>query len=445
MKANYLIIIFIYLLVNSSIFAQPYSYEPAPESRNPYKWPFSQTSIWNTPIGSDAVYVHAHLEPALEWAMTVDEDYIIMMPDEPLMDIYRHNAGWNVNRSRCDRVVPEQKMFSAPIPQSWVINPSGTPNAGLAVLMPDKRTIKQTQPFAHCEEGGDGTSQYSFPDQDLYGDGIRGAHGGSGLSAVGGAIRVNELTPTSGPIRHALKVNLYSNKNIYYNTETKGYRWPAVAADSGAERFYYTERTNPVVPDCRMGALLALPPFIDIEDLELETEPAKILAQAFQDYGAYVVDDTAWDVNAIVVEWSPEGRFESIFRMNWGFNFTSKPNARFGSDMAKIFSNLHVVANNSAASIGGGGNRRAPLAPPFETTSNIEHAVLGNEIQIFPTQVDDVLNTHGIEGEIFIIDISGKIILKQKCTEGQSIDLKRLNSGVYFIKTKKGSLSFIKL
>ena len=340
---------------------------PPKETRDPYLQPFSSYSIWNMPIGSDAQYVHAQIEPATQYGMTTDEDYIVMTPDEPLMDIFMHNAAWDRNKSRCDRVIPEQLMFSAPIPQSWVINPpSGTPNAGLAVLMPDKFTIKQTQPFAHCEEGGDGTSQYYFPDQDLYGEGIRGAHGGSGLSAIGGAIRVHELTPTSGPIKHALKVNLYSNKNIYYDDETQGYRWPAVTADSGAENIYYSNRTNPIVKDCRMGALLALPATMNIDDLELETEPAKILAQAFQDYGAYLVDDTAWDVYAIVVELSPAGDFAEEFEKNWGFSFTSRTNMPFGKDMIKIFTNLHVVVNNTEDTIGGGGTPRQPLAPPLE-------------------------------------------------------------------------------
>jgi len=58
-------------------------------------------------------------------------------------------------------------------------------------------------------------SQYVFDDQDIYGSGMVGAHGGSGLSAIGGALRCGELTPTSGAIRHALKMNLFGRKNIY--------------------------------------------------------------------------------------------------------------------------------------------------------------------------------------------------------------------------------------
>ena len=337
--------------------------------RDPLIWPFSSTSIWNMPIGSEAIYVHAHIEQAFEMGMTIDEDYIVMTPDVPLMDIFEHTASWDRSKSRCETT--GKFLYSAPIPKDFIVSPETwdgvTPNAGLAVLMPDKRTIKQTQPFAYCEENGVATSQYHFPDQDIYGEGIYGAHGGSGLSAIGGALRVGELTPTSGPIRHALKINIYSNKNIYYDEETQGYRWPAKVADSGASRFYYKDRTNPIVEECRMGALLALPITMNLDSLQFETQPARILAQAFQNYGAYLVDDTAWDVYAIITEWGPAGRFDEEFEKHWGFSMQQPKDSKWARDMDKIFTNLHVVANNSPSSIGGGGVPCMPLAPEIVT------------------------------------------------------------------------------
>lgn len=55
------------------------------------------------PIGSDAVYVHAHIEPATGAGMTVDEDYIVMTPDEQLVDIYENRAGWDRQKDRCKK------------------------------------------------------------------------------------------------------------------------------------------------------------------------------------------------------------------------------------------------------------------------------------------------------------------------------------------------------
>lgn len=335
--------------------------------RDPWLHPFSHTSIWNMPIGSDAVYVHAQIEPAWDAAMTIDEDYLIFTPDAPLVPIYKNHAGWNRSKDRC--IKQGNELFSAPIPPSFIINKDTwdgeTPNAGLAVLMPDKRTIRQTQPFSQCVAGS-ATSEYDYGAYDLYGEGIHGAHGGSGLSVLGGTLRAHELTPTSGPIRHALKVNLYGRKNLYFDQETRGFRWPARAADSYAEQEYYKDRSYPAVPACRMGSLLAIPSFIPISSLNLETEPARIIAQALQDYGAYVVDDTAWDVYAFCVEWSPEKRFTEEFEKNWGFPF-NEPNkdTPWGRDMAQIFSILYVVDNNTPETIGGGGTPRVPLAKPL--------------------------------------------------------------------------------
>lgn len=341
-----------------------------PKERNPLKWPFSQTSIWNMPIGSSARYVHARIERAMAAGMTIDEDYIVMSPSESMMDIAQNCAGWDPKKSRC--TVEGKVLFSAPIPHSFIVSPDTwdgtTPNAGLAVLMPDGRTIKQTQPFAHCTSGKPATSQYTFPDVDIHGDGYYGAHGGSGLSALGGTLRLGELTPTSGPIRHALKVNIFAKKNVYYDSQTKGYRWPAKAADGYAEGNYYKERTLETVKACRMGALLALPVWMNLDSMGFETRPARILAEAFQSYGAYLVDDTAWDVYAIMTEWGPEGRFDDEFKNNWGFSMKAEDkNSPWARDMDRLFMNLHVVDNNSPTSVGGGGQPLAPLAPPFKT------------------------------------------------------------------------------
>jgi hypothetical protein len=338
------------------------------QQRDPLKQPFSSTSIWNMPIGSDAVYVHADLEKAMAMGMTIDEDIIVMTPGAPQTEIYTNNAGWNREKDRCIKEGP--LLFSVPIPTDFTVSPENwdglTPNSGLAVLMPDGRTIKQTQPFARCNPGESGTSKYLFEDYDIYGDGYYGAHGGSGLSAIGGALRVGELVSENQPIRHVLKINVFGKKNLFYDKTTKGFRWPAKRADAYAENNYGTIRTKPVNKECRMGALLALPPSIDLDALNFETKPARILAQAFQDYGAYIVDDTAWDVYAIVTEWGPDGRVSEEFEKKWGFPMTIKEkDTPWGRDMDKIFLNLHIVVNNSLESIGGGGKYRVPLAPPL--------------------------------------------------------------------------------
>lgn len=340
-----------------------------PKSRDPLLWPFASTSIWNMPIGDGAVYVPANIQPATAAGMTVDEDILILTPDAPLVPVYLNTADWT-GRSRCE---PEDTLlFEVPIPEAFELPhyPPNTPNNSAAILMPDGRTLVQTQPFHRCEAGEPATSHYVFPEVDLYGDGIPGAHGGSALSSIGGTLRLGELVPGS-VIHHALKVNLYGARNYFYAENEAdgkaGYRWPATAADGYANDPDNRNRYQGENPALQMGSLLAIHPDVDLEanELELETEAAKILAQALQDYGAYVVDDTAWDVYAIATEHSPEGRVMDEFREVWGFPINA-PTVNFtawGRDMKKIFINLYVVDNNGPGSIGGGGKPRVPLAP----------------------------------------------------------------------------------
>lgn len=334
------------------------------QKRDPLKHPFSSNSIWNMPIGSEAKFVPAELEKAIAAGMTIDEDIIVLKPDAPMTEIYTNYAGWNREKDRCPKQGP--LLFTAPIPAGFTVNKENwdgtTPNSGLAVLMPDGRTIKQTQPFARCVAGESGTSQYMFEDTDIYGDGYYGAHGGSGLSAIGGALRVGELV-SENPINHVLKINVYGKNNLYYDESTKGFRWPAKRADGYASGNYGTTRTKQVNKECRMGALLALPQTIDLDKLGFETIPGRILAQAFRDYGAYIVDDTAWDVYAIVTEWGPDVRVADEFEEKWGFSMKqSSKETPWSRDMDRIFCNLHIVVNNSPESIGGGGKPAVPLA-----------------------------------------------------------------------------------
>ena len=55
------------------------------ELRDPYKWPFAATSIWNMPIGSEAQYVHAMIEPA--GGMTIDDKCKVQDADCRLVPI----------------------------------------------------------------------------------------------------------------------------------------------------------------------------------------------------------------------------------------------------------------------------------------------------------------------------------------------------------------------
>ncbi len=344
-----------------------------PTTRDRMKWPFASTSIWNMPIGSQAVYAPARIAPAGSYGMTVDEDILILKPASPLLDVYYNHEGWSGN-NRCQKQGELVGRF--PVPSDFFLpHRSGTPNNSTAILLADGHTIAQNQPFQRCLETGYGTTGYVFADVDIAGEGIAGAHGGSGLSAIGGTLRLGELIP-GGVIRHALKVNLFCRQNCFYdaNEETPGYRWPAVQADNYANDPNSLIRYGGQNPALQMGALLALHPSVNLSSLAdnslgLETEAALILARALQDYGAYLVDDTAWDVYALLAESGPDGSVVDEFEKTWGFTMTPPSTLTpWARDMQRIYTNLYVVDNNGPTAIGGGGEPRQPLAPELGTT-----------------------------------------------------------------------------
>ena len=334
----------------------------AATTRDPLRWPFSPTSIWNTPIGSGAVYVPAQITPATAAGMTVDRDLIVMRPSAPALAVMTSTADWNNTMDRCPPSAPT--LFSAPVPDDFVFKPvlPDTPNASAAILAADGRTLKQTQPFSRCTAGGPATSHYDSADVDIAGDGITGAHGGSGLSAIGGTLRLGELRPGGPPVRHALKVELDAALNYgKCATYSSCYRWPAVQADS-----YATTGYGGPNPALEPGALLAIPIGIDVASLGLETAAAAALAFTLQNYGAYVVDDTAWAVYALCVELGPDGDFTQQFQGDWGFSMTSSSkNSPWARDMDRLFGALAVVDNNAASAPGGGGTPLQPPAPPL--------------------------------------------------------------------------------
>ncbi|MDD7968798.1 RICIN domain-containing protein [Actinomycetospora lemnae] len=340
---------------------------PPPAGRDPLRQPFSSTSIWNMPIGSGAVYVPADL-PALPGGSTgarvpqVDDEPLILTPTAPLTDILFSSGGWGGDRCQND---PTRVLARAPIPSGYVL-PSDNKNQSAAILAADGRTIISPQPLARCRAGGPATSYVRYPDQDIYGPGIEGSHGGSGMSALGGSIRIGELRPGQQGPRHALKVNLYARGELGVCGPTRAecFRWPAVKSDSRAVT-WYGQATNNQNRAMRMGALLALPASTSIASLNLQTEPARQIAWTLQNYGAYVVDDTSGPSFALNAENGPGGNMRTQFRGDWGYDFeiyASNANA-WSRDLQKLRTALAVVDNNGPTSIGGGGTPRQPLLP----------------------------------------------------------------------------------
>jgi hypothetical protein len=306
-----------------------------PNKRDFWLQPFASNSIWNKRIGSKAVYKPANIKKASYLA--VDREYFYKLKaNDPKRPVY---SPGNFGPGRCRG---KQHMgVSLPIPDDLIVpdatnNPYSTPNNASAFLMPDGKTIEQFQPLARCEPGG---SVYGWRNPwggvSIYGDGIKGTHFGSGLSAIGGSIRLGELT-NDRPISHALKFNIWAEKYLFYSPKIKGYRWPADRADS-----YAKERYRGKNPKLVQGTLLAIPPRISEASLKLQTPVGKKLFRALRNYGAYVVDDANWDAHYLAVE----NGVPEEFRRQYGYDFEGN-NGKFYEDVMNLFKSLYIVDNN---------------------------------------------------------------------------------------------------
>lgn len=307
------------------------------------------------PIGSNAQYVPANIGKAY-WISPEINYYIVTENNDAVVNWY-FPQNWGVGR--CER--GGKLLGKVRVPNDLIVpdaTETRTPNNAAAFLDPDGRTLIQMNPLARCEAGGPVFGHPTPAEEDIYGLGITGGQGGSGLSSIGGTIRLGELLPDAPPIRHTLKLLVYAHQYLY--KEPPGYRWPAVRADAYAFDPNRKSRYDGSNPNLVMGSLLAIPPSVTEDSLGLKTIPGKKLFHALQDYGGYIVDDTAWDNHAIAVENGVEDEFLSAY----GYEFDGN-SGDFYEDVNRLFQALYVVNNNGPHSIGGGGTPRQPLAPPI--------------------------------------------------------------------------------
>lgn len=429
------------IVVDSTTVASS-SVAPVSSCRNDsWLWPFSVDSIWNTPIGTGAHYLPARLyndsAPFSSWGppfnIHIDQEWLINS-DDPAAEV--KNASW----------VNDAGAFPAPdcggTQQCCTMSPSSLPpvvdflplptrgaagsgaftdcvpnNNGAAVLLPSsmkKHTIVQMQPYYRSKLI---PANYSFQVPPFYswyragaptptpfytsllGDGALGAHGGSGLSVLGGSVRRGDIV-SSGPIRHALKIELWSGRYMYGlsklqtnatadngNGTRMQYVWPAVGSDTCSAQLC-ADPSNPhpqiycgVLQYLAPGSLLAIrPQDADSIASKLKTSLARDkLLPALTNYGAYIVDSTGSQSGGASFCSEPAvideiKRLHNIdlsisnpVRGRWwpGAKQASEESFDFYDDFVLIFRKLHVVANNAKNRVGGGGEPIAPRAPEF--------------------------------------------------------------------------------
>lgn len=408
------------------------------QDRNPVYWPFTAESIWNKPIGSAADYQPANLGPAGHVGIDVNHLPIIdsTFRDYPVYDSPTWGPG------RCSGTT--NLGFTFPAAPDWTVPDAGnspyggTPNGNFALIDPENGRVWQGNKVSRCEPDGpvylpDWTK---WPDNrswtSLYSDGLDGrGQGATGLSSLGGTIRLGELTGNT-PIRHVIKINPWAEKYCHYSEELPGYVWPAKRADGyAAER--YNRQGDPLVT---MGSLFAIPPNVTVEALNLQTEAGRKLFFTLQNYGTYFTEDAAWDTWDLVVERGVGVEFEATF----GYSMSSDT---WRAEVNKLMQALRVIANNKPNSIGGGGEPLQPLAPALDRTTSVMDSGLP-QLRVIPNPVREQITIAGGSASTAwqLYQLDGKLLQTGK---GTDIDVRTLAAGAYLLRLKDGrTVSIIK-
>lgn len=291
--------------VLSSTVADSVSALPLP-CRDPFKQPFAADSPWNMAIGDAAVYVAAGLfsPPKAEPdSFFNDHDYVIATDAaDPLTAVYDQGEWGSACRAMglsehdcfCTRRNTSRLITRIPFPRNATFTSFGDNNA-FAVVLPDRRTVVQSQPLYRCAAGQPVLALRDYFLQKHTGkpinvslaaggyDTMLGPHGGTGLSAIGGTIRLGELAP-GGSIDHAVKLELNARDYYFGNNTGVCHRWPALPYDKCPAFGGTNQNIQP-------GSLLAVPPALAAElEPRLSSVPALKLFAALTDYGGYLVD-----------------------------------------------------------------------------------------------------------------------------------------------------------
>jgi hypothetical protein len=223
--------------------------------------------FWRQRIPASVRYESAKLNAA---AALFDLNYnVITSNSDPLTDVYVP-AGWQ------QRVGGTQWLDRVRFPIDFVLADAGrnnTPNNPLCTVNKD---TKQSQCFNSVARPQAGTPIFAYRS---------GSHGGSGLSGgdiTGAALRRQR-------IEHAIGILVWSRK--FLSSHNRGFTAPAVRADGYASADYGGNNQNLV-----MGSRLALKPDATPQKLGVSCPQLFPVVQALKRYGAYVVDDSAWDV-----------------------------------------------------------------------------------------------------------------------------------------------------
>lgn len=357
--------------------------------RDPINQPFASSSIWNTPIGTEAQFVAANLYNEVNTSkFHVDTEYIVPKGEDVVRVI---DQGWwgaepkdvaakcpNATKKNlfchCTVVGPTTQTTVA-VPRDFVVHTTGN-NEGTIFL--NKTHVLQLQPIYRCQPGAPILGLWKDAQRfdprrvmSLWDDGAYGCHGGSGLSGFGGSIRRGELNASAPPIQHAIKIELYAFRWYWCGDKSNHsscYRWPADTADGYALDCADGHCYNGSNPLLQPGSLLAVPAiaYSDIRP-RLATEPARRILDALYGFGGYIVDDAYGygEVGFTNICYEAGVDDEVMEEYSLELSAVEGTGNPLYDDLIQVFRGLSIVSNNNPDNVGGGGDPIVPPPPPL--------------------------------------------------------------------------------
>jgi hypothetical protein len=324
----------------------------APETREAADQPFSNDSIWNTPLGQGVTFLHPN-DPESQILHSDDiggrsKSYAWIGFDATA--VYRTKDSdplvtWNYDARSATIPWP----FPPPYGSVKLHTPKGIEFYGSTdhdvILIDPSGTVAYEVWLGSYDSLHSVYHATYIVRVDLKSSGISSGEGRSegvrafGGSLLGGLIRCPELA--AGEIHHAVPVLISPTQARQGLTMADQKVWPAMSTDKGGYNDYAG-----LVP---IGRLLAIPQSVNISELEL-TKEGTALARAFQQFGGYVVDTATNTMSVGAIE--------------HGCNQNSIHN--LFTDVRKIRDHLLPVANNDPIHVGGPGVRVAAPPPPLK-------------------------------------------------------------------------------
>src|SRR3954451_2634857 len=123
-----------------------------PRTRDPLRWPFARTSIWNTPIGTKARYVPAKIQNAL-FGVAVDW-FVVTRGSDPAVPVYLPGSS---DEGRCtgrrrQAPVPSQARRRQHLPRSFLL-PAPGPDVASPSPQPARTPLGTSAATARCTPG----------------------------------------------------------------------------------------------------------------------------------------------------------------------------------------------------------------------------------------------------------------------------------------------------